>query len=80
MINRLLCKARYKKALRAAKANFNHSVSNNLVSKQMLGDSKAFWAKWNTVFGARKITNATVGGRCKPDEIAQGFADYLLCH
>jgi hypothetical protein len=75
--NRLLCKSRYKKALRDARTNFEHCLTSKLASKLLCGDAKAFWAKWNAQFGLTKNVNSCIAGMSKVSDIADGFAHYF---
>jgi exonuclease III len=73
--NRLMCKYRYKRAIRVARYNFEHNLSNKLADKLLKGDSRSFWSIWNAEFGNSKFVNASIGGICDDAKIAQGFAD-----
>ena len=68
--NRLLCKARYKKALRLARSNFEQTISNKLIKNLLQGDSKPFWSKWNSLFGAKAVHSVCVGRNDDPHIIA----------
>jgi hypothetical protein len=75
--NRLLCKARYKHVIRAARCNFEHKLSNKLTSRLLEGNSKSFWSLWNSEFGAKCCDNVVINGISDASGIAQGFANHF---
>ena len=59
---RLLCKSRYRKAIRLARVNFEKGVCDKLADKLLLGDVKSFWGRWNTVLEVASNRNAFIDG------------------
>ncbi len=75
--NRLLCKSRYKKALRNARVSFAHKLSEKLANKLLHRDVKSFWSNWNAKLGLSKNVYASIDGNIKPNDIACGFANHF---
>ena len=55
--SRLLCRYRFKKAIRQAWCNFDWPVKNSLADELLHGDYKSFWAKWHSVFSSAKVNS-----------------------
>jgi hypothetical protein len=75
--NRLLCKSRYKRALRLARNSFKHSLNSKFIEKLLHNDVKGFWSKWNAEFGQHKLDSNCLAGHCNAQDISQGFAEYF---
>ena len=75
--NRLLCKSKYKRAIRLARVKFEKEVSDKLANKLLQGDVKGFGGKWNTVWGVASNQNASIEGNTDPTVIANEFAHYF---
>ena len=76
------CQSRYKRAIRTARASFQHQVSDKLATRLLQGDMKSFWNKWNTKFGARYLENVNIEGSCDPSSrpISQRFVNFFECN
>ncbi len=75
--NRLLCKQRYKCAIREAKRNSGKKVNNKLVNDIVNNDQKSFWKLWNSKFNPKLHSKRLIENLSDNDKISQGFGDYF---
>jgi hypothetical protein len=73
--NRLLCKQRYKHAMREAKRNAVKKVNNKLVNDLLINDLKSFWKFWNAKFSNHIPSKRIIGDLSNSVDICQGFAE-----
>ena len=73
--NRLLCKSRFKKAIRLARCKFDWSVNNSLADGLLHDDYKSFWAKWHSAFSLAKVNSVNFSAYNCVADVAQEFAN-----
>jgi hypothetical protein len=73
--NRLLCKTRYKRAIRLSREEFGRNLSEKMALDLLKNDQKAFWYKWNNQFHACGYNISCISGCSNPTDIAEGFAN-----
>ena len=73
--NRLLCKSRFKKAIRQARCNFDWSVNNSMADKLVHGDYKSFMAKWHSVLSSAKVNSVNFSAYNCVADVTQELAN-----
>jgi len=69
-------KLAYKNAIRAADADADLAISNNLHEYLMQKDMISFWKSWQNKFSKPKHS-PVIDGSCDGHVIVQKFADYF---
>ena len=75
--NRLLCKKRYKCAIREAKRNAGKKVNDKLIKDLVTNDQKSFWKHWKVNFNQKVSSKRVIENLSDNRDISQGFGDYF---
>ncbi len=76
--NRLLCKSRYKEAIRKAKCTAVECVNVKLIDDLIDNDQKNFWKRFNSNFRKRVPQNLVFSNSSSVQDTCHGFGSHFV--